>query len=232
VNQPAPATASLAAFSTGTRVAGSVIMLGYLFGLVPGPVVAVVGGLALTTFGRSLALPLHSSIRIAAALAVIAGAVGVGALRWGSLDLAEIRGVQSVLGPTLMVGPQAAAIACGLSVGGALLALGAWLLEPRALTRATFAWGLMEGAIVALALVTVFFDPARSALQSAGVGTVALELGRWTGVTLITVGIAGGLSLVLRRFQGRWVWMALAAAGTVVAGGATAIAGLVAGGQV
>jgi hypothetical protein len=207
-------------------------MLGYLFGLVPGPVVAVVGGLALTTFGRSLGVSPNSTVRIATALAVIAGAVGVGALRWGSLDLAEIRGVQSVLGPTLMVGPQAAAIACGFSVGGAVLALGAWLLEPRSLTRATLVWGLVEGAIVALALVTIFFDPARSALQGEDAGTVVLELGRWTGVTLIAVGIAGGFTYLLQRFRGRWVWVALAAAGAMVVGGATVIAALVAGGQV
>lgn len=207
-------------------------MLGYLFGLVPGPVVAVVGGLALTTFGRALGVPLYSSVRIAAALAVIAGAAGVGALRWGSLDLAEIRGVQSVLGPTLLVGPQAAAIACGLSVGGALVALAAWLSEPRALARPMLIWGLVEGAIVALALVTVFFDPARSALQSANAATIALELGRWAGVTLIAVGIAGGLNLVLRRLEERWIWIAIGVGGALVVGGATVVAGLVAGGQV
>jgi hypothetical protein len=207
-------------------------MLGHLFGLVPGPVVALVGGLALMTFGRALSVPSHRSLRIAAALAVIAGAVGVGALRWGSLDLAEIRGVQSVLGPTLLVGPQAAAVASGLSVGGALVALAAWLLDPPTLNRAMLAWALTEAVIVALAVVTIFFDPARSSLQEAAAGTVALELLRWVGATVLTAGLAVGFTWVLGRFAERWIWIGIAIAGAMVVAGATVIAGLVAGGQV
>jgi hypothetical protein len=207
-------------------------MLGFLLGLVPGPVVALVGGFALMTFGRALGVPGHGSLRIAAALAVIAGAVGVGALRWGSLDLAEIRGVQSVLGPTLLIGPEAAAVACSLAGTGGLVALAAWLLEPRSLSRATLIWGLAEAAIVALALVTIFFDPARSSLQEADAGTVAAELGLWVGATAVAGAMAGGLAWVLGRVAERWVWVAVAVGGTMVVAGATVIAGLVAGGQV
>ena len=112
------------------------------------------------------------------------------------------------------------------------MALAAWLSEPRTHTRPTFVWGLVEGAIVALALVTIFFDPARSALQGADLGTMALELGRWASVTLITVGAAWGLTFVLHRLSERWVWIAIGMAGALVVSGATVIAGLVAGGQV
>ena len=44
------------AFATGTRVAGVVLIVGYLSGLVPGQIVSLVGGLALITFGRMLLL--------------------------------------------------------------------------------------------------------------------------------------------------------------------------------
>ncbi|MGH2693430.1 MAG: hypothetical protein ACRDJJ_01315, partial [Actinomycetota bacterium] len=62
------------AFSAATRAAGLVIALGYLLGLVPGPLVAVVGGLALVTFGRGLLCRRGDEAVAGAALAVVAGA--------------------------------------------------------------------------------------------------------------------------------------------------------------
>jgi len=206
--------------SSAARVAGSIIAFAYLLGLVPGPLVSVVGGLALVTFGRALLLPEASARRSVLSLAVLAGALGVGALRWGTLDLPELRGVQSVLGPTILIGPEAAAIACGLALGGGLVGLGAWLLEPRAVTRGDYIWAGLEVALGSLALVTVFVDPARSVLQGAGFGLAAFEIARWLGAVAVAVAIVFGASILQARLSDRWRWLVLGAAGAAVAAAA------------
>ncbi|MDQ3952424.1 MAG: hypothetical protein M3279_05600, partial [Actinomycetota bacterium] len=98
------AAASLRGWGAGARVAGAVVALGYLLGLVQGPLLAVAGGLALVTLGRSAGARGSDDLVFGGALAVLVGALQVGGLRWETLDLAELRGAQAVLGPALLVG--------------------------------------------------------------------------------------------------------------------------------
>ena len=206
----------LAPLSTAARVAGSIIAFAYLMGLVPGPLVSVVGGLALVTLGRALLLPRVEGNRSALALAVLAGSLGVAALRWGTLDLTELRGVQSVLGPTVLVGPIAAAVACAVALAGGVLAMGAWVFAPKPVGRIGYVWSGIEAVLGSLALVTVFVDPARSALAGAGFGDASLEIGRW----LLVVGVVGalvfGLAFLYERLPDIWRWVALGSTGIAV----------------
>ena len=110
-------------FSVAARAAGSILAAGYILGMVPGPVIAVVGALALVTFGRILLAPRVEAALDAAALALFSAALLAGALRWGTLDLAEIRGAQTVLGPTVLLGPLDLAIAVCVTAGAGVLAL-------------------------------------------------------------------------------------------------------------
>jgi hypothetical protein len=210
--------------SAAARVAGSVIAAGYLLGITPGPLVSVIGALALVTYGRLLAAERPQAIRNGVALAIVAAALGVGALRWGTLDLGELRGVQSVLGPSLLVGPPLAAIACGAAAAGALLALGSWLNDPRPTDRVGYIWAGAEALLWSLAVVTVLFDPARSALQGAGYASAAVELGRWILATVVAAALAVGTAALEGRLTGMLRWSVLAVAGTLV----TVAAGLVA----
>lgn len=209
--------------STAARVAGSIIAFAYLLGLVPGPLVSVVGGLALVTLGRAWLLPEIGARRAGLSLAVLAGALGVGALRWGTLDLPELRGVQAVLGPTVLVGPEAAAIACGVAFAGGLVGLAAGLLEPHPSTRADYIWGAIEIGLGSLALVTIFVDPARSVLQGAGLGPALVEIARWIGAVAVAVAIVFGLSILLEKMSDRWRWVALGCGGVAVAAAAATV---------
>lgn len=212
--------------SAAARSAGIVIAGGYLLGLTPGPLVSVIGALALVTYGRLLAAEKPEGLRIGIALAIVAAALGVGALRWGTLDLGEIRGVQSVLGPSVLVGPPRAAIACGAAALGALLALGSWLNDPRPTDRSSYVWAGLEALLWALAVVTVLFDPARSALQGAGFGSAALDLARWALATAVAAGLAVGAALLEARLSGRLRWLVLGLAGALVAVAAGLVASI------
>ncbi len=188
----------------GTRAAGVVIALGYLSGIVPGPIVAVVGGLGLMTYGHQLLVERRAALVAGAALAVLGGALGVAALRWGALGLSEIRGVQSVLGPTLLVGPPQSAVASGIAAGAGLVALGVWLALPWPSSRGTFVgWGI-EAVIGAVALVSVFFDPAQPGL--------------WTLAVVAASAVAGGGAWLLHKVADVW------RAAVVSVAGAAAIA--------
>jgi hypothetical protein len=189
---------------------------GYLTGLTPGPLVSVIGALALVTFGRLLAAERPDALRNATALAIVAAALGVGALRWGTLDLAELRGVQAVLGPSILVGPEAAAIACGMAAAAAVMALGVWIDDPRPVGRIGYVLSGIEAALWSLAVVTVLFDPARSSLQGAGFGEAVLQLLVWVGLTVAATGLAVGVAVLEARLSGRLRWLVLTAAGVLV----------------
>ncbi|MDP9067673.1 MAG: hypothetical protein M3N53_04890 [Actinomycetota bacterium] len=209
-------TASAAAFSTATRVAGIVIALGYLLGLVGGPVVAVVGALGLMTYGRSVLVAQRAAIVTGAALAVMAGALGVAALRWGALDLGALRGVQSVLGPTLLVGPVQSAVATTTAAAAAMGALAVWLAAPWPESRVEISWALAEGAVGAFAIVTVFFDPARSAFAGGDAASIGIEIARWVGAVVIVTAVTGGAAWLLHKGHELWRAAVAATAGTAV----------------
>jgi hypothetical protein len=215
----------IAGFSVGTRVAGGVIAAGYLFGLLPGPVVAVVGGLALVTFGRALLVSRLEGSLAGAALAIAGGGLGVGALRWGTLDLGELRSVQSVLGPTVLVGPNAAAAATAIAMTGAVLAVAVWLLVPqpprRLLPPVSAA---LEAGLAALAIVTVFVEPIARPLDLTDAGDAAAVFAAWVGVTAGATAALLVVSLVLARMGPLWRWVALAVSGVAVVVGAAMVA--------
>ncbi len=193
--------------------------LGYLLGFVPGPIVAAVGGLALATFGRGLELSRIDEARVGLALAVIAGAAGVAALRWGTLELEELRGAQAVLGPTVLVGPTAVAAACWAALIVGSFALGLWIAPVSRVTgRDRFRLAL-ETSAGALLLVSVFWGPA---VVGASVGNRAAAALGWAVASLVVAGLA----YVSARFVGELaikVQLGAMAAAAVVVGAAAAV---------
>ena len=217
-SEPDLQAVSTGAVASGSRAAGIVFALGYLLGLVPGPLVAVVGGLALVTFGRSLLLGRTPATYAALSIAVVAAALGVGALRWASLSLDDLRGAQAVLGPTLSVGPERAAVASWLALGAAVLALGVWSgLGPRS-DRADRVWLSLEGLVAALAVVTVFADPVRLLGETAPARS--LELAAWAGATAVTAAVVLALGALMGSRSATVRGFAVALSAAAVAAGA------------
>lgn len=217
-------SASLAALSAGTRAAGIVVSLGYLLGLVNGSIVALVGGLALITFGRVLLLDRWEGVLSGAALAIAAGALGVAAVRWQELGLDALRGIQAVVGPTLLVEPGAAAAASVLAAAAAAIAFGLWLGGPLLGGRAVWLWLGAEGAVAALAMVSVFWGPALPGRGSENLGSA---VGGWALATAVVLAVVGGLMVVIPRFGvvWRWVVLGIAALAVFAAAGLMASAG-------
>lgn len=204
------------------------IVAGYLTGLVPGAVVSVVGGLALITFGRALLLDRTSGAGVAAALAVTAGALGVGALRWGTLELEGLIGAQSVIGPTVVVGPTAAAAAAVVATVAALVATGVWLTEPRATSRGSWVWYGIESLLVVATLAAVFAVPSGGGGTGLGgfLSSVGRDAGAW-GLWLVGLGVAVAATIVLSivlRGRDRIRWIALVVCGVAVTAAAGTIA--------
>jgi hypothetical protein len=187
---------SVSSFSAAARVGGLVLALGYLTGLVSGPLVAAVGGLALNTFGRSLRMDRAGRGLAAAGFAVVAGALGIAAVRWGTLDLAELRSVQAVLGPTLLVGPEPAAIGTIIATVAASVALGLWVAALPVQGFIQWAWTGLETLTVALALVSAFWGPKiLFDFAEAPTAEVLDSFGIWAAAAAVVtfVAIAGGL---------------------------------------
>ncbi|MGH2775540.1 MAG: hypothetical protein ACRDJT_08930 [Actinomycetota bacterium] len=219
---PSHAERSTVAVSAGARAGGLVLALGFLTGLVDGPLVAAVGGLALITFGRCLRMDRADQALAAAGLAVIAGALGITALRWGSLELAELRSVQAVLGPTVLVGPEMTAVAVIVAAVAATLALALWVAALSVRGFGAWAFAGLETVAVALAMVTAFWGPkimlgSEEVLRSEVVDSV----GAWAAASaaVVTVGIGGGLLARLVVPRARIAVMAVAALALLVAAG-------------
>lgn len=194
-----PQSAAVGAVASGTRAAGVVFAAGYLSGYVDGPLAAVVGGLALITFGRSLLLERRAAAVAALSLAVVAAALGIGALRWSTLDLGEIRGVQAVLGPTILVAPDRLALGTSLAAGASLLALALWTaLGPR-MDRADLLWLAAEAFVGSLAIVTAFFAPVR--LLGREAASPAAEVGAWIAAAALGALAVTGLGALLSRLS-------------------------------
>ena len=178
------------------------IAAGYLSGLVPGPIVAMAGGFALITLGRALLAERGADLLITASFSVLAGALGIGAFRWGSMQLTDVRGAQAVLGPTVLVGPTEAALAGWLAVVGSVLALAVWVGTAR---RPGLGLGILVGALVesllgALAVVTVFWGPALSGQSD----RLLVELGTWAAAVVSVAAVVGGLAYLSDRVGIRW----------------------------
>ena len=219
----APAAGSLRGWGAGARIAGAVFTLGYVLGIVRGPLLAVAGGFALVTLGRAAAAAPPDDLVLGGALAVFVGALQVGGLRWETIELAELRGAQAVLGPSLLVGPQAAAAACWTAALAATGALAAWLATVRGFDGAMLPRGLWigEAVLASLAIVTVFWG---LALPRGSIGGRDALLALLEGVAAVAVvagaGMAGAVYLAGSPEWRRWV---LVAAGTGVAGAAVAV---------
>ena len=218
---PAEAPSSyLEGAAVGVRAAGIVIALAYLTGLVPGPLLAAAGGLALVTYGHALLLERNPSLLTGTAFAVLVVALASGALRWSTMDLAELRGVQAVLGPTVLVEKSSAdlpvlgPIAAWIAVFAGVVAMAVWLRFPRGeVWFSLVPWG-GETIVASLALVTVFWGPAAVAFGSGNTGEVLTELGRWALITLAVAVPAGALSYLLSRLDRLWTSVALVVAVT------------------
>ena len=205
-----------AAASIAARVAGAVTALGFLFGVVDGPIVAVVGALALIAFGRSLVTPPGTELIGPLAFAVVAGATGVVALRWSSLDLAAIRGVQAVLGPSVAVGPTEVAAATSVALAAGVLAAGLWLAEDLPGGALSPRWRWVETTIAGLVLATLFAGP-----QVAGV----VEAATWLAAAAGTTGLVAVVGRILGPRSTRLRVALIAGAGVLV----TAAAGIAGG---
>lgn len=189
--------------STAARVAGTVVALGYLVGAVDGPVLGAVGGLALITLGRGLVAPGASYLFGIGAFAVLAGASGVIALRWATLDLADLRGLHAVLGPSLLVEPAALAAACGAAALGGLGATAVWLSYPGPEGRVVL-WAA-EAAAAGLFLATLWVGR--------DIGDI-VDVSWWAGglVVTVVVAVAGTRVLGSGRVHVRGWLVAIAAA--------------------
>ena len=219
--------ADRAALAAAARVAGAVIALGYLSGVVPGTLVAAALALGALTFGRSITAP-ERGLTAIAAFGIIVIATTVGALRWGNASLDAIRGAQAVLGPTVLIDPQEAAVGAGLAAGAGVVALSVWLsvLRPKGL----WSWVItsLEGAVVALCLATAFWGPAVVAPGAGDAAELARDVGGWALVVLAGLVPAVGLSFLWRRLRVVWAWVALFAAASAALAGTILVPSFVA----
>lgn len=204
-----------ASASVAARVAGAVGALGYLTGMVDGPIIGALAGLALITFGRSALSPTGSELIAPAAFGILAGAAGSVALRWGTLDLTEIQGAQGVLGPTIAVEPQQVALLSAGALVAACVALGLWLGERGQQGRFLGLWWWIECLAGSLFLARLFSGPPPSDFGQAGI---------WLGATA-AIGMAAA---TIGPFGTRWSiparFVVLGSCGAMVAT-AAAVAG-------
>ena len=182
---------------------------------------SLVGGLALITFGRALLLDRSGTAVSGVALAIAAGALGIAALRWGTLSLEGLVGAQSVLGPTILVGPEVPAIASGVALGAALLATAAWVTEPRGTDRLSRVWSRAEGILAVAAATIVFAAPGTG-------GSVGDLLAEPDEVAVTAASVVVGIAVVvlaprlLRSTKVRWTVLVVSAVAVIAAAGLVA----------
>ena len=213
--------AELGAVAVGAQVAGVVLAGGYLLGLVQGPVMGLVGGLALIAFGRAVFLERAWAALTGAALAVLAGAMGVGALRWDAIELRALRGAQAVLGPTVLVGPIRVAVAAWLGLAAVVIAGVVLLSAPIGKGRAAIVARALEGLVLGLAAATVFWGPAIA--DGLSFGSTLARVGGWA---LVAVAIAlpmVALSFVAAKAARPLHWVLLILAGVLAIAGAVLV---------
>ncbi|MGH2787120.1 MAG: hypothetical protein ACRDJV_04310 [Actinomycetota bacterium] len=225
---PPPTSAPIYAWAGAARAAGAVIALGYLLGLAPGPVVAVIGGLGLITFGRALTADRLDGAFLGASLAVLSGVLGVAALRWGALDLDGIRGVQAFFGPTVLVEPEAAAVAAWVAAVCGVVAVGLWIGPPPRLQSLSVAPWALDAVMGAFAIVTAYWGEGVIG-WGGGSGPVGEGVVRWALAIAITGAAAACIAWTGARIGPRLRWLVLAGAGAAVLGAAIATASAVRG---
>ena len=138
---------------TAARLAGVVIAGAYALGVVDGPVVAAVGGVALVTLGRAIVVDGIAPVVACVGLGIVAAATGVASIRWGTLEVAELHGAQAVLGPTIATGDTAVVAWSIVAALGGLIGVVLWAsVDP----PSGAAWDLVETTVVAATLVVVF----------------------------------------------------------------------------
>ena len=202
----------MGALAVGAQVAGVILAAGYLLGLVQGPVIAVVGGLALIAFGRAVFLDRAWAAVTGVSIAVLAGALGVGALRWDAIELRALRGAQAVLGPTVLVGPVRVSAAAWLGLAAVVIAGVVLLSAPMGTGRAALAARIIEGLVIGLAGATVFWGPAIP--DGLDFGEVVPKVGIWVLATLAIAAPMVGLSFIAAKapMPLKWALLVLAAA--------------------
>jgi hypothetical protein len=228
--RPEVASPYLEAVAVGARVAGMVVALAYLTGWLEGPLLAAVGGLALVAFGHALLLERVPSVVSSAAFAVFVTALSVGALRWATMELIELRGVQSVLGPTVLVERTGSAqpwllpAASWVAGVAALLAIAAWIRFPRGEVWFSLLPWAAELLVAGLAVASVFWGPAATSFGSGDTGEIWSDLGRWALATVAVALPAAGFSYLFARLGRTWTMVALcvAASAALSAAGVTA----------
>ncbi len=183
---------------------GAIQTLAILAGAADLPVVAALG-IVVIAVSRSLARPASDAAsRIAAGLVVVASA-SLGLLRWQTTSLVDLRGLQAVLGPTVLVGPERAATGAWVALVTGACALALILGRPHdRIDGAAWAIALAAGALL---LATAFYGP-----QVAGWGTDSIVWNDAVPIALATGAIAvgaGALGVVLSGTGGTFRWSAL-----------------------
>lgn len=191
--------------SVAARVAGAIGAVGYLTGLVDGPVIGALAGLSLVALGRSLVVGKGDELLGPICFGILAGAAGSVALRWGTLDLQEIQGAQGVLGPTVVVEPVAVAVANGGALVAATVVMGLWLMARAERPTALPKWWWVEGGAGALLIATLFVGPAPSDVIQAVI---------WLGAASLIA--AAGLLVGRLPTSARARWFAVGLCGVVV----------------
>lgn len=199
-----------------------ILAASYLTGLVPGTLVVVAGAIALVSAGKVLEEDAPTSVVNAAGFAILVTALGAAALRWGTMDLADWRGIQAVIGPPLLVAPSSVALGCGLAAGGGVLGMALWLRAPAG-GRTVLVLRVAEALVGALALTTAFWGPGITPGETAT--AVAAEAGRWTGITVGVALVALLTGMLVRRWSLRIQSVLLGLAGVAVAVGVALVAG-------
>jgi hypothetical protein len=184
-------------------------------------VIAVVGGLALMSFGRAVFLDRVWATVTGVAIAVLAGALGVGALRWDAIELRALRGAQAVLGPTVLVGPIRVAAAAWLGAVAVMIAGSVLLSAPIGKGRVAIAARSVEGVVIGLAVSTVFWGPAIP--DGLAFGELARRVGEWVLVTIVVAVPVVGLSFVIARAPMAVRWVLLIVAGGLATAGAVLV---------
>jgi hypothetical protein len=135
-----------------------------------------------------------------------------------------------VIGPTLTVGPTAAAVSAIVATAAALVATGVWLTEPRATSTGSWLWFGVESVLVVATLTSVFAVP--SGGGGTGLGGWTEAIGRdpgtwalWFGGLVASVAVTLFLS-VLFRGRERIRWIVLVGCGVAVTAAAGTIAGV------